>query len=398
MDDLRLPLGFRYAGVCCGIKQAKDALDIALFCADDNAVAAGVYTQNRVRAASVLRNEQLTPSEQIRAVMITSGNANACTGTRGETDNQTMADQLADRLGCQANQCLVLSTGIIGEFLPMEKLQTGIGNAAEALSHSNEAFHRASLGMLTTDNGPKVVNRVVRIGEQEVRIAGAAKGGGMIGPNMATMHAVVMTDAVLEREAASRLLSDVTEVSFNAISVEGHTSTSDTSLLVASGKAGTSPLHGDDLATFFNAYREASIELAKLIPSDGEGSSHLITINVSGANSISDARRVAKTIAHSALVKTAVTGADPNWGRIVSAAGYADVEFDPSELSLSINGQAIFAAGQPLSFDEAALSQSMSENFETILDVQIGTGSIATTFWTSDLTCDYVKLNSEYHT
>lgn len=398
MNELPLPKGFAFAGVSCGIKDTAGVLDVALFRSDVDAVGAGVYTQNIVRAASVIRNEQITPSDRLRAVMITSGNANACTGDRGHRDNQQMADWLADQLECESAQCLTLSTGIIGEYLPMDKIQTGIAEVNEQAAPTSEGFDQASRAILTTDLGPKVAGCRVELSEGPITILGTAKGAGMIAPNMATMHCVLMTDAALQVDVADRVLRTAADVSFNSISVDGHTSTSDSMLFLANGQSSSRPLSEADLTTFRTALNDVSIQLAKMVPSDGEGSSHLITIQVSGTSTDEDAKMIARTISESALVKTAVTGNDPNWGRFVSAAGYAGVEFNVNEVGLAINGLTIYENGQPIEFSDAEVSQSMKDNFECVLDLCVGVGPGKSTFWTSDLTCDYVRFNSDYHT
>jgi glutamate N-acetyltransferase/amino-acid N-acetyltransferase len=220
----------------------------------------------------------------------------------------------------------------------------------------------------------------------------------MIGPNMATMLAVIMTDAQLSEADAQRVLINAAEASFNRISVEGHTSTNDALLLICSGKSGVEISSQSDLGEFESALTKSCIELAKCIPSDGEGATHLIAIQVVGAESIADADKVARTIAASALVKTAITGADPNWGRIVSAAGYSGVSMQANQIDLSINGHEVFKQGQPVKFDEPKVSQSMADNFETSIELKIGTGCESATHWTSDLTVEYVRFNSEYTT
>jgi glutamate N-acetyltransferase/amino-acid N-acetyltransferase len=231
-----------------------------------------------------------------------------------------------------------------------------------------------------------------------VNVAAMAKGAGMIGPNMATMLATVLTDATLSTAASEMLLKSAVEPSFNSISVEGHTSTNDTVLLLASGAKGNSALEGEDLDRLSAAVADVCIELAKMIPDDGEGASHLIEINIAGCRTEQDADRIARTIADSALVKTAVTGGDPNWGRIMSAAGYSGVDFAVEKSNLWINQTQIFANGAPVPFDDAALSQSMKSNRETILQIQLGEGEAEKRFWTSDLTVDYVKFNADYRT
>ncbi len=390
-----LPRGFRVAGVHCGIKQRSDALDLSLVLAEREVVAAGVYTQNRVVAAPVAWDRDITPSDRVRAVLINSGNANACTGERGATDTAAMAAETARAIGASAEQVLILSTGIIGEYLPMEAIRAGIPMAVAEAASDEPSLLQAARAIMTTDRVPKVSHRSFPVGDRSVQLTGIAKGAGMIGPRMATMLAVIMTDAALTPQAAQRFLCSAVERSFNCISVEGHTSTNDTVLLLASGEI---PLDSGAQARFADELEELAIDLAKRIPADGEGATHLITIQVQGAPDERAARQVARTIADSPLVKTAITGGDPNWGRIVSAAGYAGVPFPPDRLRLSVNGVALFAKGVPLEFDAAALSQSMRRAFDVRIELELGMGEASCTFWTSDLTHEYITINAEYHT
>ncbi len=393
-----VPSGFRLAGVRCGIKSDPTRNDLTLIVTDEPCVAAGVYTRNLIYAAPVAVDRARTPSSRIRAVVANSGNANACTGQRGLQDALDMARCGAAVCGAAEDQALVLSTGIIGEFLPMAKIRQGIAEAAQRLGSDEPAFVSAARGIITTDRCHKVAHRAVNVGNRSIRIAGMAKGAGMIGPNMATLLGIVLTDAPLTADAAQSLLQESADVSFNCISVEGHMSTNDTLLLLASGRAGGQPLAGTERALFADALRETCIELARTIPNDGEGASHLITIDVRGCATGAAARQIAQTVANSALVKTAVAGADPNWGRIVSAAGYAQVPFDPLGVTLHVNGRLLYARGEPVAFDAEAVSQSMRSERETRIELSFAEGDAAIRFWTSDLTMDYVKINADYHT
>ncbi len=395
-DIESLPAGFRAAGVACGIK-SSGGRDLALIVADRPATAAGVYTQNRYRAAPVEWDAAITPSGGVRAVVVNSGNANACTGTRGWQDVREMAALTADRIGAAAEQVLVLSTGIIGEFLPMESVRSGIEAAAAGLCDRPQSFFDAADAMMTTDRVRKVASAQVAIADTSARFVGLAKGAGMIAPRMGTMLAVIATDLSLGPEQADRMLRQAVDRSFNCISVDGHTSTNDTVLLLASGAAGRSVEAADEPAVQ-QALDELCVDLARRIPADGEGASHLIAIAVRGCRSGADARRIARTVADSPLVKTAVAGADPNWGRITSAAGYSGVPFDPNRLILSVCGTRLFAQGGPVDFDAAALQQVMRDRFEIEIDIDIQEGSASCRFWASDLTHDYVTINAEYHT
>ncbi|MHC4180106.1 MAG: bifunctional glutamate N-acetyltransferase/amino-acid acetyltransferase ArgJ [Planctomycetota bacterium] len=394
-----VPQGFLMAGVHCRIKSDPRRQDLTLVMSETPATAAGVYTQNLVHGAPVALNRRRTPSDRIRAVVVNSGNANACTGERGQQDAQRMAGLAAAACAAEEDQALVLSTGVIGEFLPMDKIEQGIMAAAVKLGSSEAALISAARGMMTTDTVHKLAGRSLELAGRGIQITGMAKGAAMVGPNMATMLALILTDAALTPEAAQAALAEAVDETFNCISVEGHTSTSDTVLLLANGQAaGGEPLAGDDLAGFRRALDEVCVELARAIPADGEGATHLISIEVSGCTSRQSARQIAKTVANSPLVKTAITGADPNWGRIVSAAGYAGVPFDPAGVSLRVNGSLLYRGGTPVDFDARGVSESIRNNRDTLIQLELSEGQADARFWTTDLTAEYVRLNAEYHT
>ncbi|MCC6510678.1 MAG: bifunctional glutamate N-acetyltransferase/amino-acid acetyltransferase ArgJ [Pirellulaceae bacterium] len=397
-----LPVGFRFASAACAIKSRAGAKDITLIVSDRPASAVGVYTQNQVVAAPVVLCRGRTPMRDARAVVVNSGNANACTGVRGMEDAQRMCELAAQAISLQdpvrPDQLLVMSTGVIGRFLPMDKVQRGIEAAAGQLADTEAAFFNAADGILTTDNGRKVTTRSMETAGRTIHIAGMAKGAGMIGPNMATMLCCVLTDAPLAAEQLQLLLKRAADKSFNNISVEGHTSTNDTMLLLANGAAGGPVLDGLAEAEFAENLEAMCIELAKQIPADGEGATHLIEVDVRGAHSDHDARKIAHTVACSNLVKSAVFGCDPNWGRIVSAAGYSGVPVDISRLELQINGILLFQCGEPVTFDAKTASQSIRDNHLTHILLIVGNGPGQCRHWTSDLTLDYVRFNSEYTT
>ncbi len=393
-----VPRGFRLAGLPCGIKSEAGKPDLTLIVSDRPATAAGVYTQNRVVAAPVTLDRERTPSDSIRAIVINSGNANACTGERGMGDARAMASLAAGVCDASAEQALVLSTGIIGEFLPMDKIAAGIAAAGTKLADDSESLTAAARGMMTTDTVEKLAGRKVKLTSGKATLVGMAKGAAMIGPNMATMLGVVLTDAVLAPQDAQAALTEAVRDSFNCISVDGHMSTNDTVLLLASGAAGGTPLAGNDLKVFMEALGEVCVELARAIPADGEGAEHLITIDVEGCADRVAAHTIAKTVAESPLVKTAVAGADPNWGRIVSAAGYSGVPFDPAGVDLVVNGTLLYEQGAPVEFDEASVSDSLRNNRDTSIVLRFREGSQRVRFWTTDLTAEYVRLNADYHT
>jgi glutamate N-acetyltransferase/amino-acid N-acetyltransferase len=395
---IRVPKGYLMAGVHCRIKRDPQKLDLSLVMSETPASAAGVYTRNLVYAAPVALDCSRTPSDRIRVVVMNSGNANACTGERGLRDAQEMARLAAAACGAEAHQALVLSTGIIGEFLPMDKIEQGISAAAVKLGSSEASLISTARGMLTTDTVHKLAGRTVEIAGHEIQITGMAKGAAMMGPNMATMLALILTDAALDPGTAQAALSASTEKSFNCMSVDGHMSTNDTVLLLANGAAGSEPLAGEELAVFQRALDEVCVDLAKLIPADGEGATHLVTIELFGCASREAALQIARSVANSLLVKTAIAGADPNWGRIVSAAGYAGIPFDPNQVTLHLNGFLLYQGGTPLAFDPQAVSRSIRENRNTLIQLQFGEGEAGATFWTTDLTAEYVRLNADYHT
>jgi glutamate N-acetyltransferase/amino-acid N-acetyltransferase len=398
-----LPLGFRVAGVHTGVKRNPAKQDLSLIVADGPCAAAGVYTKNLVFAAPVALCRERTPSDDIRAIVLNSGNANACTGERGMQDAYTMGKATAAACDLADEQVLVVSTGIIGEFLPLEKIEPGISQVAGMLDREDASLVAAARGIMTTDTVHKIASTSIEVQGKTVQILGMAKGAAMIGPNMATMLGVVLTDAKLSGELAQTELRQATDQTFNCISVEGHTSTNDTVLLLASGASGASISSGEegdteDLVAFRAGLLQVCTELSRAIPADAEGGSHLIVIEVAGCADEPAARKIAKTVANSALVKTAVTGADPNWGRIVSAAGYSEVAFDPAGVDLHVNGFLLYKSGAPVAFDAEAVSKSIRDTYETSIQLSFTEGNALAHFWTSDLTAEYVRLNAEYHT
>ena len=393
-----LPRGFRAAGAHAGLKRNPSREDIALIVSDLPATAAGVYTTNLVFAAPVEFDRGRTPGEGFRAIAVNSGNANACTGRRGLDDARAMAAAAAAAVGVDEESVLVLSTGIIGEFLPLEKIRAGIATVAGRLGADPASAVPAARGMMTTDTRPKLSGSSFRAAGRDYTLFGMAKGAAMIGPRMATMLGVVLTDAPVRPDDAQRLLREAAEETFNCVSVDGHTSTNDTVLLLANGAAGGEPLAGPGLAAFGAALLSACEALAREIADDGEGATHVLRIEVRGAASRDAAREIARSVANSPLVKTAICGADPNWGRIVSAAGYAGVPFDPRAVVLRLNGLLLFRDGAPVAFDGDAVSASIRAERETLIELDVGSGPGAIRFYSSDLTAEYVRLNADYHT
>jgi glutamate N-acetyltransferase/amino-acid N-acetyltransferase len=291
---------------------------------------------------------------------------------------------------------LVCSTGVIGRHLPMDRIGPGIGSAARNLAPGAHALSQAAHAILTTDTRIKVSTRVVAFAGSEFRLTGFAKGAAMIGPNMATMLAFVLSDAAVSPDHLAHLACRTAEQTFNCVSVEGHTSTNDTLLFLANGSG--LPLEGEALDKFDRAATDVCADLARAIAADAEGASHQITLEVEGLRNDTEARQVARAVADSALVKTAIFGADPNWGRIVSAAGYAGVEFREEQLSLWLGDTLLYRDGTPQSFDPAAVSAYLKKHRDIHVRLRFGPGSGRCIFWTCDLTYDYIKINAEYTT
>jgi glutamate N-acetyltransferase/amino-acid N-acetyltransferase len=396
MNDWHLAHGFRYAGVVSNLRSEPDRRDLAVIISDTPASAAGVFTQNRVCAAPVQISRARLPGDSVRAVVICSGNANACTGEQGLRDAERMAELVARDIGCDPKQVLVASTGVIGRPLPMPLLEAGIPKAVAAAREGKDALSDAAHAILTTDTKIKVSTRELTTAAGLVRVTGFAKGAAMIGPNMATMLGFVVTDAAVAPPMAHDCLKRAADDTFNCISVEGHTSTNDTVFLLANGDG--RHLTGDDARHFYEAVHAVCADLARQIAADAEGANHLITIDVEGCRSDADARTVAKTVADSALVKTAVFGADPNWGRVVSAAGYSGVPFDEKDLSLWMGDMLLYRDGTPLPFDAATASAYLKRNREVHFRLVFKLGTGRCRFYTCDLTHEYVTLNADYTT
>jgi glutamate N-acetyltransferase/amino-acid N-acetyltransferase len=391
--------GFRTAATACGLKK-NGVLDLALVVADVPCSAAGVFTTNRVQAAPVLYDREVlsTSAGNIRAVIANAGCANACTGDQGKVNTRQMAALAADVVGGQADQVLVLSTGVIGRQLDMTKVATGIqALTSDVWLRDAEATARA---IMTTDTRPKRASATVTIAGQPVTVAGIAKGAGMIHPGMATMLAVLTTDAQVAPDVLATALKQSVDQSFNRISVDGDMSTNDTVLLLASGVSGVR-ISDAELPTFMTMLSQVCIDLAKQIASEGEGATKLVEIRVTGAVSDAMAHRVADAIACSPLVKTAIHGNDPNWGRVVCAAGYSGAAIDPDTLTLDFGlGQEqirLVSSGMPIEADLDAASQLLRRS-EVFITLDLGMGDKATTVWTCDFSKEYVEVNAHYTT
>jgi glutamate N-acetyltransferase/amino-acid N-acetyltransferase len=390
------PEGFRAAGIACGIKKNGNP-DLALIVSDQPASAAAVFTTNKAQAAPVLvsRARLAASGGRARAVSINSGCANACTGPDGLETAEAMADATARAAGAGRNEVLVASTGVIGVALPRQTLLDGIASAVGELTHSGGPA--AARAIMTTDPFPKEAAVEVTTASGRFRVGGIAKGSGMIEPLMATMLAVVTTDAQVGPGLLQRALAAVTDVTFNAITVDGECSTNDCVFALANGASGVA-IDEAGLALLTQAMRHVCERLAIGIVRGGEGATKLVTIDVTGASSDAEAKKAARAIGNSPLVKTAVHGADPNWGRLVAVAGRAGVDFNLDRARVQIGEIVLFADGHP--FDERAPQASAHlQGSDVSLLVDLGTGGGgAARMWTCDLSADYVKINAEYRT
>jgi glutamate N-acetyltransferase / amino-acid N-acetyltransferase len=393
--SVTLPKGFVAGGMHCGIKRKR--LDLGYILSEVPASVAGVYTTNIFQAAPLLvTQESIAKENKIQAIIVNSGNANACTGEQGLLDAFAMQKGFASVLGIEEHLVAVTSTGVIGELLPMEKVKTGINQILQSKYATEENFKNA---ILTTDTCIKQVAVQMKIDGHTVSIGGAAKGSGMIHPNMATMLGFVTSDANIAHEDLLSALKEITNQTFNMITVDGDTSTNDMVLVLANGLAGNDQLTKDhpDWDLFKAGLKLVSEELAKKIARDGEGATKLVEVQVNGAYSQEAARAVGKSIISSNLVKTAIYGTDPNWGRIVTAIGYSGIPVEPNKLKVAIGPYKVFENGLPCQFVEEEVKEYLE--LETVkLLVELNQGEESATAWGCDLTYDYVKINASYRT
>jgi glutamate N-acetyltransferase/amino-acid N-acetyltransferase len=391
------PAGFRSSGVHAGIKQAPAALDLGIIAADAEAAAAGLFTTNLAQAAPVIlsRRHLAETGGRARAVVVNSGCANACTGSDGMVHARAMAADTAATLGCAPERILVASTGVVGVGLDIARVRAGIRAAAESLARGHGSL--TARAIMTTDLRPKERAVTVRTAAGSFVVGGTAKGAGMIEPNMATMLAFLTTDAEVGPALLHRALVASAHDTFNAITVDGECSTNDCVLALASGASGVR-IDEDGYPALLAGLRDVSRWLALEIVRGGEGATKLIEVTVGGARDEDDARRVARTIANSPLVKTAVHGADPNWGRIVVAAGRSGARFDVDRATVRVGSVLLFEAGLP--HDEAAAEAGAHlQGREVRIEMDLGTGGAgAATIWTCDLSAEYVRINGEYRT
>lgn len=394
------PLGFRVAAGCAGLKRDPQLDDVALLVCDVPAAAAAVFTRNRVQAAPLaVCREHLAGGRLVRAVVVNAGNANACTGEQGLADARETAGAVAAWLGLSREEVLVASTGVIGVPLPMDKLLAGLAMLPARLGRSLEADSQAARAIMTTDTFPKLCAVEVELDGVPVRVGGMAKGSGMIHPDMATMLAFLTTDANVPSPVLETAFREVVGRTFNAITVDGDTSTNDSAFLLASGRAGNRPVTLGTAAydAFVEALEEVAGRLARDIARDGEGATKFLTVEVAGAPNDGAAMAIAKTVATSSLVKTAMFGEDVNWGRILAAAGRAPADFDPAKADVYLAGTLVARAGAAVPFDETALQAELRRR-EIDLRLDLHQGGGRAVVWSCDLSCDYVRINGSYRT
>ncbi|MBR4903715.1 MAG: bifunctional glutamate N-acetyltransferase/amino-acid acetyltransferase ArgJ [Selenomonadaceae bacterium] len=390
------PQGFTAAGVRAGIKKNGN-LDVAVIYTEKEAAVAGVFTKNLVAAAPVHLSKIVVGTGTAHAIVANAGCANACTGEQGIRDAEKMAEIAANELNCRADDVIVASTGLIGSNLPMDKMENGIKAAVKELSR--EGSVNAGNAIITTDTYSKACAIEVEIGGKEVRFGAIAKGSGMIRPDMATMLCFITTDADIDQKLLQEALKDATEVSFNMISVDGDMSTNDSVVVLANGAAGNKKIvsRDADYLKFFETLKNLCTELAKRIAADGEGASKFLTINVTGAESFADAKKIGMSVANSPLVKTAFFGQDANPGRTICAVGYSGVKIIPEKISIKFGGLTVYDKGLVTKFDEDAMKKILAEH-DIIVDIELGLGNIAATVYTCDLSFQYVKINADYTT
>ena len=386
-------LGFSFGVGAAGVKAgAPGRTDVALIVSDRPCAAAGIFTTNEVIAAPCVVTRRHLERGRIRAIVVNSGNANACTGDEGERNAVAMASAAAKKVGCDPHEVAVASTGVIGVPLPIDR----IAAAVSAMNVRAGDWGEVAKAIMTTDTKPKMKTVGLPLRAGTVHLRGIAKGAGMIHPNMATMLAFVMTDANVEAGALREIVPYAAETSFNAISIDGDTSTNDTLLVLANGATGITP-SGEDLSAFRGAVRELCESLAREIVADGEGVTRVFEVMVRGAASEDDAKRAARTITTSNLVKTAIHGADPNWGRILAAAGRSGARVDATRATVRIGEVVVFESGSPRAFDPERVRRIFGQP-QIWIDVELGLGKGKAHAWGTDLSEEYVRINADYTT
>lgn len=396
--SITAPKGFLAAGLACGIKASGKA-DLGLLVCPTGATAAAVFTTNKIVSAAVQISREHTGSRTTHAVVVNSGCANACTGKLGLANARKMCALTAGHLGVEPDEVLVASTGVIGHQLPMDKITDGIANAANGLSYSQEAGFAFAQAIMTTDTRCKQACREVALSRTQVRIAGTVKGAGMIGPNMATTLLFITTDAAIGKPLLGRALKEAVGESLNKLTVDGHQSTNDTGILLASGLAGNQRMTAPSRAygKFAEALTDLCTDLVRQMALDAEGATRMFKVVIKGAATKADATRAARAIADYPLFKCAVHGGDPNWGRIICAAGSSGVNLNPNKLSCKLDDLYVFRNGAPTKFDQAKAARIVSQREHTIT-VDLGAGRYSDFYYGCDLSAEYVRINADYHT
>ncbi|MDR1438754.1 MAG: bifunctional glutamate N-acetyltransferase/amino-acid acetyltransferase ArgJ [Clostridiales bacterium] len=389
------PQGYFATGVACGIKKNGDR-DLAIVCSEDIAATAGVFTSNKVKGHSLkLTMQRVKGNGYASAIIINSGNANACIGDQGDLDARDITAKAAELLDCEPDEVLVASTGVIGVPLEMDKVLKGVEDAIGSMAP--DGGHDAELAIMTTDTVPKEIAAEIELQGEKVVIGGMAKGSGMIHPDMATMIAVLTTDANISKKLLDKALRDVCAKTFNRISVDGDTSVCDMALIFANGLADNPGIVSEDqdYREFYDALEKVCLFLSKKLAADGEGATKLIEIQVNGAKTPEDAHKACSGIAKSPLVKTAINGCDANWGRIVTAIGYSGAEIDPARIDVSINKIKVCRYGAAAIFDEEKVKEQLEKD-EILISAHLNYGDCSDRMWTCDFSEDYVRINGSY--
>jgi glutamate N-acetyltransferase/amino-acid N-acetyltransferase len=397
-DGVTAPKGFLAAGVASGVKVSGKP-DLGLLACPTGATAAAVFTTNKIVSAGVQVSREHLKSRKVYGVVVNSGNANACTGKRGRADARAMCALTAQYLNVDPQEVLVASTGIIGHQLPMDKVTRGIAAAAPVLSDTQKGGLAFCQAIMTTDTKLKKAYRELRIERTTVRIAGTVKGAGMIGPNLATTLLFITTDAAISKPLLGKALKEAIDQSLNRLTVDGHQSTNDTAILLASGLAGNPPINSASRPyhLFLKALTELCTDLVRQMALDAEGATRMFKVVVKGASSKADAVKAARAVADYPLFKCAVHGGDPNWGRIICAVGSSGVDLNPDKLSCKLDDLYVFRNGTPTNFNPKQAARIVSQREHTIT-VDLGVGRLSDFYYGCDLSAEYVRINADYHT
>ncbi len=393
--SITTPRGYRACGIRCGLKQ--QGLDLALMVSDTLAAVAAMFTTNRIKAAPVIVSQELVKQGRAQALVINSGNANAVTGKKGLADATAMTEFVAQELKLDPSLVLVASTGVIGHYLPMDVIRGGIAEACRCLS--SDGGNDAARAIMTTDTRPKHFAIAFEIDGRACHIGAMAKGSGMIHPQLATMIAVFTTDVAIRSDLLQEALAETVAETLNALTVDGETSTNDSVFLFANGLSGNLLIKSkeESYQKFLSALKQIALAITKELAADGEGATKFVTVTVEQAASRAEAFRAAKAIANSLLVKTAIFGHDPNWGRVISAVGASGIKLTPDRIAIKFADIPVAQNGAAIDFDRAAMKTAL-QGSDISISVALGAGDASATVYTCDLTYDYVKINAEYHT